>query len=284
MVLDPSTVFADVSRALAEDIGAGDVTAQLIPASRHAEARVISRDDIVLAGQRWFDAVFDQLDPNIQVHWEYHDGDVVLANSSLCELKGNARHLLSGERTALNFLQLLSATATTTRRYVDAVADTKARILDTRKTLPGLRQAQKYAVVCGGGKNHRLGLYDAILIKENHIAAEGSLQAAVATARGQQPDLTIEVEVETLAQLDEALTTSADSVLLDNFDLADLRRAVSCRDKSERPDLLLEASGGVDLTTVADIAATGIDFISVGALTKDVVAADLSMRFLGDQP
>lgn len=280
--MDPQTVINDVSRALAEDIGAGDVTAELIPASRHAEARVISRDNIVLAGQRWFDTVFEQLDPNIQIHWEHHDGDLVLADGLLCELKGNARSLLTGERTALNFLQLLSATATTTRRYVDAVAATKARILDTRKTLPGLRQAQKYAVTCGGGKNHRLGLYDAILIKENHIAAAGSLQAAVATARQQQPDLGIEVEVETLEQLEEALTTSADSVLLDNFDLADLRRAVSCRDRSGRPDLLLEASGGVDLTTVADIAATGIDFISVGALTKDVMAADLSMRFLGD--
>jgi len=280
--VDPETVIDDVTRALAEDLGAGDVTAELIPASRHAEARVISRDNIVLAGQRWFDTVFEQLDPNIQIHWEYHDGDSILANGLLCELKGNARSLLTGERTALNFLQLLSATATTTRRYVDAVAATKARILDTRKTLPGLRQAQKYAVTCGGGKNHRLGLYDAILIKENHIAAEGSLQAAVATARQQQPDLGIEVEVETLEQLEEALTTSADSVLLDNFDLAELRRAVSCRDRSDRPDLLLEASGGIDLTTVADIAATGIDFISVGTLTKDVIAADLSMRFLGD--
>ncbi len=279
--MDPETVIADVRRALAEDLGAGDVTAELIPASRRAEARVISRDRIVLSGQRWFDNVFEQLDAGIEIHWEHHDGDLVSPDSLLCELRGNARNLLTGERTALNFLQLLSATATATRRYVDAVAHTKAHILDTRKTLPGLRLAQKYAVLCGGGKNHRLGLYDAILIKENHIAAATSLQAAVAAAREQQPELTIEVEVETLLQLEEALTTSADSVLLDNFDLPDLERAVAQRDGSNRPDLLLEASGGVDLDTVVGIAETGIDFISVGALTKDVAAADLSMRFLG---
>ncbi len=279
--MKPATVTADVSRALAEDVGDGDVTAQLIPASRLAEARVVSRGDIVLAGVAWFDAVFTQLDPQIQVHWHYRDGDRIALDELICTLEGNARNILTGERTALNFLQLLSGTATETRRYVDAVANTRTRILDTRKTLPGLRHAQKYAVRCGGGENHRMGLFDAVLIKENHIATAGSLATAVAAAREQQPQLMIEVEVENLEQLDEALTTSADRVLLDNFTLPALSAAVEHRNRSGRPDLKLEASGDVDLTTVADIAATGVDYVSVGRLTKNVHAADLSMRFLG---
>ena len=279
--MNTATVTADVSRALAEDVGDGDVTAQLIPASRLAEARVISRADIVLAGVAWFDAVFAQLDAQVQVHWHYRDGDRIAADELICTLAGNARNILTGERTALNFLQLLSGTATETRRYVDAVATTPTRILDTRKTLPGLRHAQKYAVRCGGGENHRLGLFDAVLIKENHIAAAGSLATAVAAAREQQPQLMIEVEVENLEQLDEALTTSADRALLDNFTLPALAAAVEHRNRSGRPDLKLEASGDVDLTTVADIAATGVDYVSVGRLTKNVHAADLSMRFLG---
>ena len=277
----PATVTVDVTRALAEDVGDGDVTAQLIPASRLAEARVITRGDIVLAGEAWFEAVFAQLDPHIQIHWHHNDGDRVSPDGLICSLEGNARNLLTGERTALNFLQLLSSTATQTRRYVDAVANTQALILDTRKTLPGLRQAQKYAVRCGGGQNHRMGLFDAVLIKENHIAAAGSLATAVAAAREQQPQLMIEVEVENLEQLDEALTTSANSVLLDNFHTSALRAAVERRNQSDRRDLKLEASGNVDLTTVASIAATGVDYISVGNLTKNVDAADLSMRFLG---
>lgn len=281
MVLNPETVTADVARALTEDVGSGDVTAQLIPASRHAEARVISREKVVVAGAPWFEAVFTALDPGIRIQWQHHDGDRVGQNDLICTLEGNARNLLSGERAALNFLQLLSGTATATRAYVDAVSETNARILDTRKTLPGLRQAQKYAVRCGGGHNHRMGLFDAVLIKENHIAAGESLTAAVATARQQQPDLIIEVEVETLGQLEEALATSVDRVLLDNFQMHELRSAVELRDHSDRQDLTLEASGNVDLTTVGAIAATGVDYISVGALTKNVTAADLSMRFLG---
>jgi nicotinate-nucleotide pyrophosphorylase (carboxylating) len=279
--LDPAIVTADVTRALAEDVGAGDVTAQLIPASRAAEARVTSRADVVMAGEPWFTAVFHQLDPQVHIHWHHKDGDQVDADQLICTLEGNARNLLTGERSALNFLQLLSGTATETRRYVDAVANTPCCILDTRKTLPGLRQAQKYAVRCGGGHNHRMGLFDAILIKENHIATAGSLATAVATARQQQPQLMIEVEVENLEQLDEALTTSANRVLLDNLTLATLAAAVERRNLSDRRDLTLEASGNVDLTTVADIAATGVDYISVGSLTKNVIAADLSMRFLG---
>ena len=279
--MNTATVTADVSRALAEDVGDGDVTAQLIPASRLAEARVISRADIVLAGVAWFDAVFAQLDAQVQVHWHYRDGDRIAADELICTLAGNARNILTGERTALNFLQLLSGTATETRRYVDAVANTRTRILDTRKTLPGLRHAQKYAVRCGGGENHRMGLFDAVLIKENHIATAGSLATAVAAAREQQPQLMIEVEVENLEQLDEALTTTADRALLDNFTLPALSAAVEHRNRSGRPDLKLEASGDVDLTTVAEIAATGVDYVSVGRLTKNVHAADLSMRFLG---
>ena len=267
-----------VTEALAEDIGGGDLTAALIPADARAAARVIARETAVLCGQDWFDAVFRQLDAGVTVTWEAADGDAVGEDQTLCRLQGPARVLLSGERTALNFLQTLSATATRAARYVEAVAGTGARILDTRKTIPGLRLAQKYAVTCGGASNHRIGLFDAILIKENHIAAAGSIEAALAEARRLAADrggVEIEIEVEDLAQLEAALAAGARRVLLDNFDLARLREAVRLNAGRAR----LEASGGVNLETVRAIAETGVDDISVGEITKDIRAVDLSMRF-----
>ncbi len=267
-----------VAEALAEDIGGGDLTAALIPADARAAARVIAREAAVLCGRDWFDAVFRQLDAEVTVTWEATDGDAVSEDQTLCRLQGPARVLLSGERTALNFLQTLSATASRAARYVEAVAGTGARILDTRKTIPGLRLAQKYAVTCGGASNHRIGLFDAILIKENHIAAAGSIEAALAEARRLAADrggVEIEIEVEDLAQLEAALNAGARRVLLDNFDLARLREAVRLNAGRAR----LEASGGVSLETVRAIAETGVDDISVGEITKDIRAADLSMRF-----
>ncbi len=267
-----------VAEALAEDIGGGDLTAALIPADARAAARVIAREAAVLCGRDWFDAVFRQLDAEVTVTWEAADGDAVSEDQTLCRLQGPARVLLSGERTALNFLQTLSATASRAARYVEAVAGTGARILDTRKTIPGLRLAQKYAVTCGGASNHRIGLFDAILIKENHIAAAGSIEAALAEARRLAADrggVEIEIEVEDLAQLEAALNAGARRVLLDNFDLARLREAVRLNAGRAR----LEASGGVSLETVRAIAETGVDDISVGEITKDIRAADLSMRF-----
>lgn len=264
-----------VTRALAEDVGTGDVTAQLIPAEPTAIATVISRETAVICGRAWFDETFRQIDPAIHIDWHVTEGASVTPNTLLCTLHGPARGLLTGERTALNFLQTLSGTATTARRYADAVAGLPVKILDTRKTLPGLRAAQKYAVRCGGCHNHRQGLYDAILIKENHIMAAGSITAAVETARRLSPDLILEVEVETLAQVREALDAGADILLLDNFDLDRMKEAV--RIVAGRAKL--EVSGGVSLDTLREIAATRIDFISVGALTKHVTAVDLSMRF-----
>jgi nicotinate-nucleotide pyrophosphorylase (carboxylating) len=266
-----------VSRALREDIGPGDVTAELIPVSTRAHAQVLCREAAVLCGSPWFDATFRQLDPAVQIRWHYAEGASVPADATLCDLGGPARAILTGERTALNFLQLLSATATATRRYVAALAGTRCRILDTRKTLPGLRSAQKYAVRCGGGENHRLGLYDMVLIKENHIAAAGSIVAAVSAARGRS-GVSVEVEVETLEQLHQALDAHADRVMLDNFELTDMVSAVELNRAHARP-ALLEASGGVTLERIAAIAATGVDFISVGSLTKNIDAIDLSMRF-----
>ena len=266
-----------VAEALAEDIGGGDLTAALIPADARAAARVIAREAAVLCGRDWFDAVFRQLDAEVTVTWEAADGDAVSEDQTLCRLQGPARVLLSGERTALNFLQTLSATASRAARYVEAVAGTGARILDTRKTIPGLRLAQKYAVTCGGASNHRIGLFDAILIKENHIAAAGSIEAALAEARRLAADrggVEIEIEVEDLAQLEAALNAGARRVLLDNFDLARLREAVRLNAGRAR----LEASGGVNLETVRAIAETGVDDISVGEITKDIRAVDLSMR------
>ncbi len=264
-----------VARALAEDLGDGDLTAALIPESAQAVAAVISREPAVICGADWFDETFRQLDPAIRVNWLAADGDRVNPEQVLCTVQGPARAVLSGERTALNFLQTLSATATATRRYVDAIVGTGAEILDTRKTLPGLRQAQKYAVRGGGGRNHRQGLYDAVLIKENHILAAGSITLAVTAARELHPGVLVEVEVENLTELTEALVVTPDVIMLDNFDLDTLTQAVALTAGRVK----LEASGNVNLDTVRAIAETGVDYISIGGLTKDIKAVDLSMRF-----
>ena len=271
----PSDIKECVQRALAEDLGSGDRTAALIPQAAQAQARVISRERAIVCGRAWFDEVFAQLDARVTLSWEIQDGDSVQAGQTLCTLRGPARAVLSGERTALNFLQTLSGTATTTRVYVDAVRGTAAVILDTRKTLPGLRRAQKYAVTCGGGQNHRIGLYDAILIKENHIRASGSISAALAAARAAGGErVPLEIEVENLEQLHAALAAGAQRLLLDNIDLAGLRSAVAVTAGRAR----LEASGGVTLANLRAIAETGVDYISVGSLTKNVQAIDLSLR------
>jgi len=268
-----------VARALREDIGDGDVTGQLIPESTSIDATIITREQATLAGQPWLDEVCRQVDAGIKVEWLAHDGDFVDAESPLCLLHGPARSILAAERTALNFLQLLSATATVTAEYVKAVAGTQCRILDTRKTVPGLRLAQKYAVRCGGGNNHRVGLFDAILIKENHIASAGSIASAVKTARTMHENMALEVEVESIDELREALLATADRLLLDNFSLAMLQQAVTVNRREGKPPAELEASGGMTLNEIADVAATGVDYISVGALTKNIRAIDLSMRF-----
>jgi len=280
----PQDLPSVVALALEEDIGTGDVTADLIPAGARAVAMVVSREDAVLCGAAWFDEVFVQLDTAVSVQWSASDGDRITPGMELCRLSGPARPLLSGERTALNFLQVLSGTATVARRYADAVAGTGCRVLDTRKTIPGLRAAQKYAVACGGATNHRHGLYDAILIKENHIISAGGIAPALHAARRAHPGLGVEIEVESLEELDQALNASADIVLLDNFELELLRAAV--RRVRERPGCptRLEASGNVELATVRAIAETGVDFVSVGGLTKHVRAVDLSMRFRLDPP
>ena len=271
----PDDVVACVHRALAEDIGNGDLTAALIDQRARASAQVVSRESAVLCGRAWFEEVFHQLDRDVRVTWRAHDGDGLHADQIVCRLKGPARALLTGERTALNFLQTLSGTATAARRYAEAVRGTHTVILDTRKTLPGLRRAQKYAVRVGGARNHRLGLFDGMLIKENHITAAGGIAAAIAAARRQGAKVPVEIEVENLEQLRAAITAGADMVLLDNFDLDGLRAAVH----ATAGRIKLEASGGVDLERVRAIAETGVDYISVGALTKHVHAVDLSMRF-----
>ena len=273
--MTPPDPHATVALALAEDVGSGDLTAALIPESAQAEATVISREHAVLCGAAWFDAVFQQLDPRISRAWQAADGDDIAPDQVLCTLRGPARPMLTGERTALNFLQLLSGVASLARRFADAVAGSGATILDTRKTLPGLRLAQKYAVRCGGCRNHRIGLFDAVLIKENHIMAAGSISLAIAAARRLHPGVTVEVEVENLAELHEALVARPDIVMLDNFDLAAMGEAV----RIVNHQLKLEASGNVNFDTVRQIAATGVDYISIGGLTKDVRAVDLSMRF-----
>lgn len=274
---DRETLQSQVRLALEEDLGTGDLTAALIDAQVRSRVEVLCREPAVLCGTAWFDEVFRQLDPEISVEWLAKDGDRLLSAQRICHLAGNTRALLSGERTALNYLQTLSGTATLARRYADAVAGTGASILDTRKTIPGLRLQQKYAVSCGGCSNHRIGLFDAILIKENHIHAAGSIRAAVHTAETMAPPgVGIEVEVESLDQLTEALSAGAKRILLDNFDLQTLREAVALNAGRTR----LEASGGVNLETVREIALTGVDDISVGALTKDVRAVDLSMLFI----
>jgi nicotinate-nucleotide pyrophosphorylase (carboxylating) len=267
-----------VARALAEDVGAGDVTAALIPADTQARATLITREEMILCGSAWLVETFRQIDARVVVDWHAREGQPVAAGATLCELQGPARAILTGERCALNFLQTLSGTATTTRRYVQAVAGTKCRILDTRKTLPGLRLAQKYAVRCGGGHNHRLGLHDRVLIKENHIVAAGSIPAAIDTARRTSPGIEVEVEVETLAEFSVALAEVPDYIMLDEFSLDDMRTAVTLRDAA-RGKTRIEASGGVDFDALGKIAATGVDFVSIGALTKHVRAVDLSLRF-----
>jgi nicotinate-nucleotide pyrophosphorylase (carboxylating) len=266
-----------VAASLAEDVGSGDLTAQLVPARARGRARVITREAGVLCGSAWVDAVFAALDPAVRVTWQAVDGATVAAGQLLFVAEGPARPLLTGERTALNFMQTLSGTATAAQRFVAAIAGTGCRILDTRKTIPGLRLAQKYAVRCGGGRNHRLGLYDGILVKENHIAAAGSIAAAVAAARRLAASVPVEVEVETLEELEQAFAADADLALLDEFSLEDLRTAVARNRARPRP-LGLEASGGIDIDTIRGIAATGVDFISVGSITKHVRALDLSMR------
>jgi nicotinate-nucleotide pyrophosphorylase (carboxylating) len=273
----PADLAEQVRRALAEDIGSGDVTARLIPDNALARGHVLCREPAVLCGTAWFDETFRQLDAGVRVSWQARDGEPVAANSILCRLEGPARALLTGERTALNFLQLLSATATTTAQHVAAVAGTSCRILDTRKTLPGLRTAQKYAVLCGGGQNHRIGLFDRVLVKENHIAAAGSIAAAVAAARSGSPGVPVEVETETLAEFDQALSAGSDVIMLDEFPAEALLEAVGRNRSAARP-AKLEISGGVSLETLPSLAATGVDFISVGAITKHVRAIDLSMR------
>jgi len=272
----PEAVIREsVQRALAEDVGSDDRTAQLVPEMAHLDATVIAREEAVLCGQAWFDAVFEALDPRIKIEWEVEDGQRVQPNQTLCALRGPARSMLTGERTALNFLQTLSGTATLARRYADAAAGTGATVLDTRKTIPGLRVAQKYAVRCGGCRNHRLGLYDGILIKENHIHAAGSITAALAAARREAFGLPVEVEVESPEEVKEALAANADILLLDNFTFEELRAAVAVNEGRAR----LEASGNVSLATLREIALTGVDYISVGALTKDLRAVDLSLRY-----
>ncbi len=271
-----SAIELNVTTALAEDIGRGDITAQLIPASQTAIAKVISRDHATLCGKAWFESCFKRLDSNIQIQWFAKDGDRITPSQKICEISGNARAMLTAERPALNFLQTLSGTATLTRNYVDKIAGTSASILDTRKTLPGLRIAQKYAVLAGGGHNQRVGLYDGILIKENHIAAAGSILTVLENARKLvKPDVTIQIEVENMSQLDEALQAGAKLILLDNFSFSKLREAVIFTAKRA----VLEASGGITLESVRLVAETGVDRISVGNLTKDVKAVDFSMRF-----
>ena len=275
----PDDLPEQVSRALREDIGSGDVTAQLIAPDATARARVLCRESAVICGTAWFDEAFRQLEPRVRIRWQVAEGARVAADTVLCELEGPARAILTGERTALNFLQLLSATATATARYVQAVAGTACRILDTRKTLPGLRTAQKYAVRCGGGHNHRMGLYDMVLVKENHIAAAGSIAAAVQAARRLSAGLPVEVETEDLNEVAAALAARCDIIMLDEFSLTDLQRAVALNRAAAHP-AKLEASGGVSLEGLAKIAPTGVDCISIGGLTKHVQAVDLSMRLV----
>ena len=268
-----AVLLTEVAAFLEEDVGTGDVTAAIIPEALKAEATVLTREDMVLCGQVWFDAVFKTLDPTISIDWLVSEGSIVKAGTILCHLTGSARRLLTGERTALNLLQTLSATATVAKHYADAVAGTNCKVLDTRKTIPGLRKAQKYAVACGGCYNHRIGLYDAVLIKENHIIAAGSIANAVEVAR-KTSNVSVEVEVESLEEFQEACNVRPDRIMLDNFSLDDMKTAVS-----QRPvGIELEASGNIDLTNIRTIAETGVDFISIGALTKNIRAVDLSMR------
>ena len=279
----PPDLAEQVAAALREDIGTGDVTAQLVPERQRVHGRVVSREAAVLCGRPWVEECFHQLDPAIRLSWRAGEGERLAAGQVVFEIEGPARPILTGERTALNFLQLLSATATQARRFAEAIAGTGCAILDTRKTLPGLRKAQKYAVRCGGARNHRLGLYDMVLIKENHIAAAGSIGAAVSAARALEGAVQVEVEVESLAEFEEALAAAPDIVMLDEFTLEDMARAVAINRARGRP-VLLEASGSVSLENVRAIAETGVDFVSVGGITKHVHAVDLSMRLEFQDP
>ena len=271
--LQPS-ITEEVRRALLEDIGSGDITAALIPAERQAQATIISREPAILCGTAWADEVFRQLDPRTQVTWLAADGDRLQPNQPFCQIAGPARSLLSGERCALNFIQTLSATAPRSRYFADLIEGTQVKLLDTRKTLPGLRLAQKYAVTCGGCHNHRIGLFDAFLIKENHIAACGGIQAAVTQARAMAPGKPVEVEVESLDELRQALDAGADIIMLDELSNDDMRTAVAITAGKAK----LEASGGINETTLRAVAETGVDYISIGSLTKDIKAIDLSLR------
>lgn len=270
------TIRDNVTYALREDIGSGDITAELIPEDQISKARVITREQGIFCGKAWVDEVYKQLDPRVKINWLANDGDEIAPDQTLFELEGPARSLLTGERCALNFLQTLSATATAAHRFQQLVKGTHLKILDTRKTLPGLRLAQKYAVTCGGCKNHRIGLYDAFLIKENHIAACGSIANAIATARKNHPNKPVEVEVENLDEFHQAQNASADIIMLDNFSMKDIREAVSKR----KDGCKIEISGGVNEQTIPDLALTGADFVSIGALTKHVQALDLSFRIV----
>lgn len=273
MKLNPSEIEREVAAALREDVGSGDVTAELISPAINAKASIITREAGIMAGQPWVEAVFRQIDPMVTIYWLVNEGSDFLPNQTLCFLSGSARSLLTGERTALNFLQMMSGIATTVAAYVAELRHSRVKLLDTRKTLPGLRYAQKYAVACGGGNNHRMGLYDAFLIKENHIASCGSITHAVTLARKSHPEKTVEVEVENLTQFREARNTNCDIVLLDNFTVNQIREAVALN----QGRIKLEISGGVNLKTLRDYATLGVDFISVGALTKHVRSIDLSM-------
>ena len=276
MIVDDTVINENVRSALKEDIGKGDITANLIDDTTQLRASVITREFAVVSGQQWVNAVYAVIDTKIIIDWRVNDGDLVDPNQVLFTISGPARSVLTGERTALNFLQCLSATATTTHRYVQCILHTKCRILDTRKTIPGLRLAQKYAVTCGGGKNHRMGLYDAFLIKENHIAACGSITEAVKRAKSSLNKCPIEVEVENLDELDQAQNAGANIIMLDNFSLDLMKQAVQQRSGNVK----LEASGNVSLDNICAVAETGVDFISVGALTKNICAVDLSMRYM----
>ena len=272
-------ICKNVADALREDVGDGDLTARLIPEAERIDATIVTREPMTMAGRPWVDETCRQVDANIRLDWRHDDGDAVPAGDVVCLLRGPARSVLTAERTALNFLQLLSATATVTARYVQAVAGTGCRILDTRKTVPGLRRAQKYAVRCGGGVNHRMGLFDAILIKENHIMSAGGIGPAIESARDIHPGVPVEVEVESIEELREALRAQAERLLLDNFTPELLEEAVAINRDEGDPPAELEASGGLTIDAIAAVAATGVNYLSVGALTKNVRAIDLSMRF-----
>ena len=285
-LLSTSDIQTQVQQALNEDLGCNttsefmsqDVTASLIPENKKSKAQLICRERAILCGQEWFRAAFDLLDSNIDIKCYFEDGEEINDNDIVCEISGNARHILTAERTALNFLQTLSATATQTNSYVKAVDKTNCKILDTRKTIPGLRLAQKYAVICGGGVNHRVGLYDMVLIKENHIHAAGSISTAVNKARGKFKGIKIEVEVENIDELQQAINCNVDRILLDNMDVATLKKAVELTNKK----IDLEASGNITLETIRSIAETGVDYISTGAITKNIMAIDFSLRFIED--